>query len=1283
MKSILSLLFVLSTNILLSQVNSFPYTESFEQSFITGSNIEFIPNWNANTIATSNRIFAGSTPRTGEQSLNIIPTSSFKGTIEVTLDLSKISNPMVSFYAYSKKNGSSSSSRPVLLSFSTSFDGGSTFSNSVAIGDETTFPNNDSTTYSRYTYELPSEASGKQHVIVKLIAERGDGSGSVAELVIDDFSIERQILPLELISAEATTNQTVLLTFNQAITQSSAERLENYTVNEEVSITDAQLIAPNSVQLLTSFLSNGNYQVRTFNIQDATTNALSDTLTTEFSFVQNLQILETNILNKRAIELRFNLNLDQLSAENSDHYSVSRGIEKPLTARLDGQVKNIVLLSLSSDLQEAEYDLFINGLKDESTLATAENLITSFDYLPLKIHEQSIISPTEVALTFNQRVESRSAQLLANYSFNFDIQTTRVTLSDSTVSLKLNRPLVNNTYSLRMENISNLKENAIAENLLVQIKYQTPTLPRQIVVNEIFADPSGDHEPDPAVLPNDSRDEFIELFNNTLAPIDIGGFQLSGGTIDHFVLEPNSYVILTASNNLSKFEPFGSVIGVSSWNSLTNNGEAIILTDNLGNVVDSLTYDKSWYTNTDKTDGGWSLEQINPMPTCTGSHNWSSSISEIGGTPGSQNSIYDPRPDTQLPEIESLSIVNDTTLLIVFNETIDTSTLRDENFTLSERLSILSLSLLNPFGTEINVNLKEPIETGLLYYIVLSNINDCAGNSIEEVSLDFYLGAIPKPNDLIITEIMSNPSPTQSLPDAEFLEIYNTSNKIITLRGTTIADANNSTSLDEFDLWPSEYLILTPNSSAPDFAEFGRVLGVSNWINLNNTGDQLFIYNAEGVLISSTRYAETWYRSNSKSQGGYSLEMIDKAYPCLEETNWIASENLSGGSPGKVNSVNGNNPDLQGPKLIQAVAIDASTIQLIFDEKLSTSRIDPADFTGSLGLRFIAVIVHDNERSLLLTTQEDLIENTVYEIIANNITDCSGNLISNNANSVSLIIPTQAAPKDILINEILFNPKADGVRFVEIYNHSIKYINLKGWKLIGSSNSRVLAEDNLFMPPGSFLTITNNGNTLSNQYPKARTVTFLELTSLPSLSSTEGVVSIVTLEDIAIDAAPYSEDYHSPLLSDVEGVSLERITFSGNSDDANNWFSASSTEYSATPGYENSQSRSTEVQVGEIRIDPLVFSPESSNAANFVTINYSFQTPGNTLNIKVIDAAGQTVNELGQNIVAGKEGFLTWNGTTNQGGKARIGYYMVFTEIISPTGAIRYSRNKVAIGTHF
>ena len=86
--------------------------------------------------------------------------------------------------------------------------------------------------------------------------------------------------------------------------------------------------------------------------------------------------------------------------------------------------------------------------------------------------------------------------------------------------------------------------------------------------------------------------------------------------------------------------------------------------------------------------------------------------------------------------------------------------------------------------------------------------------------------------------------------------------------------------------------------------------------------------------------------------------------------------------------------------------------------------------------------------------------------------------------AIDLIIAAEAKPRDIVINEILFNPKSGGARFVEIYNNSTNYINLSGWSLAGLTNSRILTEENLFMPPSTYYTITNDASVLSSQLPK-------------------------------------------------------------------------------------------------------------------------------------------------------------------------------------------------------
>ena len=64
--------------------------------------------------------------------------------------------------------------------------------------------------------------------------------------------------------------------------------------------------------------------------------------------------------------------------------------------------------------------------------------------------------------------------------------------------------------------------------------------------------------------------------------------------------------------------------------------------------------------------------------------------------------------------------------------------------------------------------------------------------------------------------------------------------------------------------------------------------------------------------------------------------------------------------------------------------------------------------------------------------------NTIYMITAVNITDCKGNAIAAK-NNARFGIAQDADSLDIVINEILYHPKPDGVDYVELYNRSKKY----------------------------------------------------------------------------------------------------------------------------------------------------------------------------------------------------------------------------------------------------
>ena len=137
----------------------------------------------------------------------------------------------------------------------------------------------------------------------------------------------------------------------------------------------------------------------------------------------------------------------------------------------------------------------------------------------------------------------------------------------------------------------------------------------------------------------------------------------------------------------------------------------------------------------------------------------------------------------------------------------------------------------------------------------------------------------------------------------------------------------------------------------------------------------------------------------------------------------------------------------------------------------------------------------------------------------------------------------------------------------------------------------------------SFKVLTKDQTTLKDNYPEAEESTFIIMNSMPNISSTEGSITLIDNLDQIIDHMNYSEDYHSVLLNDLNGVSLERIRPNSSSIELSNWYSASSIKNHATPGYANSQFQSEEEIQGNIAISPGTFSPNEPGQANFTTLN--------------------------------------------------------------------------------
>ena len=192
-------------------------------------------------------------------------------------------------------------------------------------------------------------------------------------------------------------------------------------------------------------------------------------------------------------------------------------------------------------------------------------------------------------------------------------------------------------------------------------------------------------------------------------------------------------------------------------------------------------------------------------------------------------------------------------------------------------------------------------------------------------------------NDVVIDELMADPTPQAGLPNSEWIELKNTRPFSINLQGWRISDlSGQSGPMPNFVLQPDSFVIICTASAVAAMSVFGTTISVTSFPSLDNAGDQLSLRNAQGKMIHAVSYTDKWYQNELKKEGGWTLEMIDTKNPCSGFSNWIASTEGKGGTPGKKNSVDASNPDKIPPSLLRAYATDSVSIILVFDEPLDS-----------------------------------------------------------------------------------------------------------------------------------------------------------------------------------------------------------------------------------------------------------------------------------------------------------------------------------------------------------
>lgn len=636
--------------------------------------------------------------------------------------------------------------------------------------------------------------------------------------------------------------------------------------------------------------------------------------------------------------------------------------------------------------------------------------------------------------------------------------------------------------------------------------------------------------------------------------------------------------------------------------------------------------------------------------------------------------FYAGRPvvDTIKPTCDSIKVLNGNTLISYMNEPCNAIDLKNKtNYLLSNTFNPDSISV-NDNSTIVSLCFKDSFLSNTILNLQISGLKDLASNTMKSTKLDFirYRTESPLFRDVIINEMMVDPEPTAGLPEKEYIELLNVSNKFLQLKGCKIQDPVMSLSIQEYILAPDSFMVLYKIPS------------------LNNSSDQMVLRSADNTIIDEVSYTSEWYRDEQRKDGGFSLERIDISQFCLGEMNWKASTSIIGGTPGIANAVAAKLPiDTSAPILIEHKTLNDTILLLIFDENVY--------FTSSLqwfinGKQFPLMTNYTDLdfKKIKVVMPYKFSADSIYLIRFSGFNDCNGNIQYGTVLGIQW--PVMSKRNDIIINEILFNPKSGGVDFIELLNISNKAFDLsklfiadldEGGNL---KNIYPLSKSYSIAAPGDFVLLTSDSNILcSGHNCSIKNCIKLQLPKMPSMPDDQGKLVLLNLLSETIDSVHYSADWHFSMLSDKNGVSLERIHAYAPSNDKHNWYSASAMSGFATPGYKNSN-QSIPIQTDKyFSVQSKSLSPDMDGHEDLMILRYQLPKADYLCTIKIYDVQGKEILTLVDHKTLGTEGVIHWDGCSENGHMQSTGIYVVLIECLHPDGSIIREKMGVVLAVRF
>jgi endonuclease YncB( thermonuclease family) len=385
-----------------------------------------------------------------------------------------------------------------------------------------------------------------------------------------------------------------------------------------------------------------------------------------------------------------------------------------------------------------------------------------------------------------------------------------------------------------------------------------------------------------------------------------------------------------------------------------------------------------------------------------------------------------------------------------------------------------------------NEVLKKSICTSLLIVLTSLQILNATAQSDERNFYGYGYGysmtlSSPLPEELLINEFMSRPASG----DSEWIELYNTTQKLLSLEGCELSDAVGR--ITEFDteavLFPTQHLLYELSRNK-----------------LNNSGDTIMI-SCDEQVIDEIKYGNRSDSPRYSTPLGYEQQRGYLPAPGVAKSlarfpdgssTWFV---FGSPTPGVANEVENQSPQavirLQGAK--KTSGCDSLSVNVTgedstdpdgdplsysweYRESLSGRILQSTDRENPLSFKFLSNMGEQFEIHLKVSDPFGGISESKIPI---NLNQCATPKVASSDEPQASSFQLSSS---LLINELLPNPsgKDSGNEYIELYNSGSVPIRLEGWKLGGKTKKKL---DGHIIEPFDFLifkniTLRNSGDSI-------------------------------------------------------------------------------------------------------------------------------------------------------------------------------------------------------------